>query len=502
MRISQFPLARLLATALLFPLSACQQDSPSSVDDNDAETGAEVESAGASSADNGDSTGDGDGDGDGDGAPDWPSELDHVFPQDYVVNIHLDFAEGDWASMINDFIDYYIKEYRSAAFSFGSESLPEIGARFKGFSSLVYIMDQNMSFDPTLNYPLKLNFDYFGGEHFHQLDKISLGNNWSDPSYMRERLAARAYEALQVPVARTSYAAVQVDDMYLGLYTMVQPIDKKFLKAHYGSAAGMDDGNLYKCSRTEANHCRLQWRGPNKSDYISTDECPVGYDECGLLLKTNEDDPLLNDYSDLINFLDVVNNSSDPEFATQIEEVFEVDSFLRMAAVTIGLSSFDSYFGMGNNFYLYRRPDTGRFEMIPWDFNMTYGNFSCGHPQEPDPAIPNADMTQAAVDGSFCGSYEDDYPLAERIFAVPEYLAAYQGYLRELAEGTLSPGQQQSWIDEFDGLIGAGIDPDPNYPGGHEDYLEALGANPTGGWGGYNLMDFVQRRQAFILDHT
>ena len=184
------------------------------------------------------------------------------------------------------------------------------------------------------------------------------------------------------------------------------------------------------------------------------------------------------------------------------DAVLDLDGFWTESIVRSISGSPDAFSADGNNFYLYHRPDTGRFEMIPWDFNMTYGNFSCGHPQDPDPAIPNSDMTRAAVDGSFCGSAEEDYPLAERIFAVPEYLATYQGYLRELAEGVLTPAQQQAWIDEFDGLIGAGIAPDPNYPGGYDDYLEALGSNPSGGWGGYNLMDFVQRRQAYILENT
>jgi hypothetical protein len=504
MRIRDTKIASVLTCALSLTGLACQEsvagngdEAQGTSDDGTSEFG---DATGEASRDGG-GDGDGDGDGDADAEPDWPSELDHVFPQDYVVNISLDFAEGDWGAMIQDFIDFFIKEYRPAAFAFGEESLPEIGARLKGFSSLVYIMDQQMSFDPTLNFPLKLNFDYYGGERFHHLDKLSLGNNWSDLSYMRERLAGRAYEAMQVPVARTAYCAIDVDDTYLGIYTMTQPIDKRFLKAHYGVSDGMDDGNLYKCSRTEDDHCRLVWKGPNKSDYITTD-CPEGYDECGLLLKTNEEDPALNDYSDLIEFIDVVNNATDEEFVTRIEEVFEVDSFLRLAATTVALSSFDSYFGMGNNYYLYHRPDTGRFEMIPWDFNMTYGNFNCGSPQDPDPSIPNSDMTQAAVDGSFCGSSTEDYPLAERIFAVPAYLDTYRGYLRDMAETVLTPDQQQAWIEEFDDLIGVGIAPDPNYPGDYNDYQEALSALPSNPWFGYNLMDFVQRRQAFILDHT
>lgn len=443
----------------------------------------------------------GDTSGGSDGGVDWETEVEHVFPQDRVVNIQLNFAEGDWASMINDFITTFTKAYRAATFAFDDESLPEVGARLKGFSSLLFIMDQEMSFDPTLNFPLKLNFDYYGGERFHHLDKISLNNNWSDPSYMRERLTARAYETMQVPVAQTAYAGVEVNGTYLGQYTMVQPIDKRFLKSYYGTADGMDDGNLYKCSRSEGDHCRLHWYGSSKSDYVTTD-CPEGYEECGLLLKTNEDDPALNDYADLIALLDVVNNTSDAEFAAQIEEVFEVDSFLRLAAVTVGLSSFDSYFGMGNNYYLYHRPDTDRFEMIPWDLNMSYGGFSCGHPGDPDPSIPGSDMTQAAVDGTFCRSWVEQYPLAERILAMPAYLATYQGYLRDIANNVLTDQQQSQWIAEFDALIGGGIAADPNYPGGPGEYFEAISANPTFEWYRYNLMDFVQRRRAFILEHT
>jgi len=245
----------------------------------------------------------------------------------------------------------------------------------------------------------------------------------------------------------------------------------------------------------------LQWYGPNREDYITAD-CPQGYEECGLLLKTNEDDPALNDYADLIALLDVVNNTTDPEFEAQIEEVFEVDSFLRLASVTVALSSFESYFGMGNNYYLYPRPDTDRFEMIPWDMNMAYGGFNCGHPGDPDPSIPGADMTRAAVDGTFCRSAEEDYPLAERIFAIPAYRDTYQGYLREIAETVLTDEQHSAWIAEFDALIGERISTDPNYPASYTDYQVATSGNPSPGWYSYNLLDFVQRRRAFILDGT
>lgn len=125
------------------------------------------------------------------------------------------------------------------------------------------------------------------------------------------------YEAMGVDVAHTGFAEVHIDGALVGPYVLAQgPHRQALLKERFGEADDADDGNLYKCVYNSFGACALEWRGPDKSAYyrqnLAPDDPPSpGFDDCGLVLSTNEDDPAKNDYSDLIHFIDVLNNTPD-----------------------------------------------------------------------------------------------------------------------------------------------------------------------------------------------
>lgn len=398
---------------------------------------------------------------------DWKQAFDLVLPGDHVIDLRLTFAAGDWSKLLTAWQQTQQKIQLPAAFAHDDETLPSIGVRLKGLNGL--------NIPPgTINlggkYPLKLDFNAMGGERFHGVDKISLNTNLQDPSMMRERLSLRMYLAMGIPSSRAAYAKVEIDGTHVGLYNAVQVIDKRYLKERFGTADGADDGNLYKCVYNSDGICSMTWRGDKKSDYYTT-SCPDGFDECGFVLKTNEDDPKLNDFKDLIAFLDVLAHASDESFPAAIDKVFDVDSFLRVAAVAFAISNHDSYFGKGHNYYLYRHPATGKFQYLPWDLDLTYGSTSC----------------EADIGDPTCGQ-ADTHPLVKRVFSVPAWRKAYLGYLKEVANTHLVVAKHQAWIDELDALIGPLVAADPNGPG-----ATAYAAERDG------LLAFVTARRADIL---
>ncbi len=431
-------------------------------------------------------------------ATDWNAPLDEVLPEDHVAEIELSFAQGEWETMLEEWDFQQQKNYHPADFSFDGEVLANIGVRLKGYSSLLFGPGGNPfdPLDPDSKLPLKLNFNKFGSERFHLVDRINLGNNVFDRSYMRERLSSRTFAAMGVPVARSSYASVSVDERYLGVYTVVQQVDKLFLRQHFGEANNADDGNLYKCVPNEIGTCSLQWIDGDPNSYHHSHSCNIGYEECGLVLKTNEDDVTKNDYSDLVHLLDVINNTPNEGFADAIEEVFDVDSFLRLTATNIAMSNFDSYFGRLNNFYLYHRPDTGKFVMIPWDLNMSYGLYGCG-----GGGGGTRSMVSFDINDPVCREEAPSIPLLDRILDVPNYHATYLQYVREAAEVHLLASGQQAWINEFDAQLAPLLPNDPNYPNSMQEYRDSLSdvRNQNSANGGYNLMDFVIRRREYIL---
>ena len=66
-------------------------------------------------------------------------------------------------------------------------------------------------------------------------------------------------------------------------------------------------------------------------------------------LKTNED---VNDWSDLISFIDFINNADLDAFGAGIDFRMDVDGFLRSAALDMLFSNLDSYTRSVNGLHL------------------------------------------------------------------------------------------------------------------------------------------------------
>jgi hypothetical protein len=121
----------------------------------------------------------------------------------------------------------------------------------------------------------------------------------------------------------------------------------------------------------------------------------------------------IGDYSDLLDLIytiDGVQYDSPNAFALAVEEVLNVDSFLRYMAVVNLLSNWDSYPNTGNNYYLFDNSLSGRFEWIPWD--LTWGG---------DPRY--------SLFGRGEPGLVDRAPLYDRVFEVERYRVQYMAYL-------------------------------------------------------------------------
>ena len=413
----------------------------------------------------------------------WAEAFAHVVPDDRLVDLRLDFAPGDWASLLSDWQLLRQKNEYPAAFTFDAESLARVAVRLKGLNSLR--MPDEGPPPLTARYPLKIDFNALGGPRFHGVDELALNSAGNDPSRMRDWLTAHMYEAMGVDAARIGFAEVHIDGALVGPYVLAQVIDKRFLKERFGETDHADDGNLYKCVYNAFGACALEWLGPNKSDYaranLAPGDCEPGFDACGLVLQSNEDDPALNDYADLIHFLDVLHHTPDDAFPEAFAAVFDVDHFLRLAAVAYATSNFDSYFGKGHNYYLYRRSD-GRFQMIPWDFDLAYEQPTC-----------DADIADPT-----CGR-ADSHPLTRKILAVPAWRERYLAYLHEVATTWLTRERHAAWIGHAHALVADAVARDPNPPDVGFEATYATQTDPAGQGGG-NLYAFVDARRAFILD--
>jgi len=256
-----------------------------------------------------------------------------IFRQDEIMDYAFEIRFASWETMsfVNPFRGTF--RYVLGTVTIGNEMYTHVGIRFKGYSSFM---------GAGIKKPFKVDFNrYDEGQDYLGVTKLNFGNSWSDPTMMREVLGYEVFAAAGCPASRTSYVNlyVTVPGLYnrelFGVYVVVEQVDRPYLADRFGN----DEGNLYKAGNLGAD---LVWLGPDPAEYGRRYE-----------KKTNEEE---DDWSDFIHFLDVLNNTPDDQFKSELEQVFNVDGFLNYLAASTVLSNMDSVAGRNANFYLYNNP--------------------------------------------------------------------------------------------------------------------------------------------------
>ena len=157
------------------------------------------------------------------------------FYNDRVATVRIVMSEEDWeATHKNPGAEEYVR----ADFWFDDKLVPDVAVRPKGNSSLMSVARSG-----TERMSLKVDFNFFNSARtFYGLKKVNLNNGFSDPTLIREVLSYDLFEQMGLPTPRSSFVDLWVNDIHLGLYTMVEQIDKTFLSNNFADA----NGNLYK----------------------------------------------------------------------------------------------------------------------------------------------------------------------------------------------------------------------------------------------------------------
>ena len=110
---------------------------------------------------------------------------------------------------------------------------------------------------PKRSWMIALGHAGDGANDLAGMARINLNSMYSDPSQMWEALAWQLLGIVGIPAARHTYAKLAINGVYLGLFSLVEQVDKRFLTHHFGDN---DRGNLYKaycCQRSaESPHLR------------------------------------------------------------------------------------------------------------------------------------------------------------------------------------------------------------------------------------------------------
>ena len=146
---------------------------------------------------------------------------------------------------------------------------------------------------------------------------------------------------------------------------------------------------------------------------------------------------------------------------TNLEESLDIDNLLKYMAVHTFSVNMDSLSGtMAHNYYLYEYK--GKLNIIPWDYNLSFGGMSMG---SSDSA---GDMINDAIDTPFQATEFFDALLEDE-----EYLSRYHAYLRKLTQEYVAGGEFQKTYERIRSQIDALVQTDPTAFYSYEEYTEA-----------------------------
>ncbi len=395
---------------------------------------------------------------------------DDFYAEDHIPEIKIYFTQDNWDELLDALFIAGEEERLLASVEIDGTMLPDVGVRYKGFSSA--------SVDYTKN-PFNIKLDYVdGSQHYQGKDKIKLSNVIQDPSFLREVLSyeiGRKY----MPAGRANYAKVFINDVYWGLYTNVEPVDKEFLNEHFVDI----DHAFFKCNPTSLD---LFGENSNLSDTPGSDE--VDYYDL-YQLKSDQG------WTQLVDFIDVLNNDID-----NVEPVLNIDRALWMHAFNYALINFDSYVGFSQNYYMFEDLN-GQFNPLLWDLNMSFASFRLTDDSEFYDGFSIAEAMTMDPLYHYSSVSVFPRPLMRNLFDNDTYRRMYLAHMRTIMEENFQNDDYLARAQFYHDLIADDVLADTNKFYTYEDFENNLTSTVTDLVSYPGIIDLMEGRTEFLMTY-
>ncbi|MGE0708515.1 MAG: CotH kinase family protein [Planctomycetota bacterium] len=264
------------------------------------------------------------------------------------------------------------------------------------------------------------------GRPFQGAVSLNLRSGWHDPTLLRDLMGFELYRRLGVPAPRARWVRLLLNGEPAGVFTATEMIDERFL-----ARVGLAGGVLYQA--------RPPQRGSTERADGRRYETPRGY-EVHWRKVTHQDEP----YDDLRAFIEGYTARSGEELERFFRAHLEVERYLDYLAVTVALSHWDS--AIKNYYWCLDREGSGKWLVIPWDLDRTWGDHFEGDGHDSDPILLGTEACQVG------GKRRWWNRLRDRFLSVPGFRHRLHQRIQELLRGPLEPG---ALIHEFRNRIAA-----------------------------------------------
>lgn len=287
---------------------------------------------------------------------------------------------------------------------------------------------------------------FFGQTEFH------LNAEYIDPSFIRNKLSFDFFHDIGVLSPKTQFISLTINGKYEGLYLQLESVDKLFLKRR-----GLPQGAIFYAINDDAN---FSLYSSIDNDYKQS--LDSGYErKCGTK----------RDHEYLSNIIYKINTLTPQNFEKEIVHYFNIDKYLRWLTGVVCTQNFDGFI---HNYALYINGNTKVAEIIPWDYDATWGRDIHGG-EMPYNFIPITGYNT----------------LTARILNVPSFRKSYRQTLEHVLNEQFSVAKLKPKIEQLHEKIRPYMLRDPY----KSKFIKQFDKEPK------FILEYISQRNAYLTNH-
>ena len=273
---------------------------------------------------------------------------------------------------------------------------------------------------------------FFRPNQFKGFKQVHINAEFKDPSIIRNKLSFDFFSDIGCLAPQTRHVFLLLNGKAEGVYLEIEAVDEKFLKRR-----NLPNGSIFYAVDGDANFSLM-----SDLEKEAKKSLLLGYEK---KWGNKEDNYHLQEMIFTINTL------PREQFEREIFKHLDVNKYLRWVAGGVLTANYD---GFVHNYALYRNGKTGLFEVIPWDYDATWGRDVNGELLEAGyvPIVGFNTLTARLLDVEFfrrqyCEILEE---IMDHQFTLTYMIPKVKALLQDIRPYVLLDPYKNQQINEFD----------------------------------------------------
>ncbi len=307
-----------------------------------------------------------------------------------------------------------------------------VGVQFKGQTSYSQLPagSQKKSFNITMDHAIE-------DQALMGYETLNLNNAFQDASFLREVIFLELIRD-HIPAAKANFVHLNINGENWGLYPNVQQLNNEYIKEWFFS----NNGSLWRAdvatSGGPGGGGGPQW-GDGTAALNDLGNDTTSYQEYYTLKRSEQVQP----WDDLVIVCNKLNDLPAAQLVDSLPSYLDIDRVLWFLASEIAFSDDDSYVHKGKmDYYLYWDVETGRMTPLEFDGNSVMKN-------------------NAVTWSPFYHTADPNYPLLNRLLAIPSWRQRYLAHLRTIITEKMQSATFNALLASWSGLIASEVQADP-----------------------------------------